>query len=188
MEMADCSICGAGTYSFPCSASYTTCSTGKYLSDASTSAAAHDDESDCTGLCLVGKSTNGPSDADCDMASDCKPCLKGSSTLGLAGAPCVLCPNGLTSEDHTTCLNRQCKKDEFNNDGTYEKCNNTMSVILVAGSALSFLLAIWYVEKIATSRQKTMRFRVLATFFQTAELTTLVKISWPKSVYFTLPF
>ena len=63
-----------------------------------------------------------------------------------------------------------------------------MSTFLILGSALSFIGATYYVEKIATSRQQMMRLRVLATLFQTAELTTLVKIPWPKWVYFTLPF
>ena len=63
-----------------------------------------------------------------------------------------------------------------------------MSTFLILGSALSFIGATYYVEKIATSRQQMMRLRVLATLFQTAELTTLVKIPWPKWIFFTLPF
>lgn len=33
-----------------------------------------------------------------------------------------------------------------------------------------------------------MRLRVLSTYFQTVELTTLISISWPVVVFFTLPF
>ena len=63
-----------------------------------------------------------------------------------------------------------------------------MSILPVLGPALSFVSATFYVEKIATSRKKMTKLSVLATLFQTAELTTVVKIKWPKWVYFTLPF
>jgi hypothetical protein len=62
-----------------------------------------------------------------------------------------------------------------------------MSTVLVVLSVLSFPIATWYLETIATSRQKMMRLRVLATYFQTDELATLIKINWPKWIYFTLP-
>lgn len=41
---------------------------------------------------------------------------------------------------------------------------------------------------IATDRKKMIRLRVLSTYFQTTELTTLISISWPVIVFFTLPF
>ena len=33
-----------------------------------------------------------------------------------------------------------------------------------------------------------MRLKVVATFFQNAELTTMIRILWPAIMYFTLPF
>lgn len=55
-------------------------------------------------------------------------------------------------------------------------------------SLLSYLLVAWHAEIIATDRKKMIRLRVISTFFQTSELTTLIQLSWPKFLFFTLPF
>ncbi|GMH56391.1 hypothetical protein TrST_g4160 [Triparma strigata] len=60
--------------------------------------------------------------------------------------------------------------------------------MILAGSFLSFAVAAYYSAAIATNRKKMMQLKVATTFFQTAELTTLIKVSWPSIVYFTLPF
>ena len=96
--------------------------------------------------------------------------------------------------------------------GTHFACCSMM----IIGSVQTFIGAALYVEKIQKSCHKMIRLRIFATFFQTAELTTLVKvrhsesradifvnytafcllrhlllqISWPRWVYisFSLPF
>jgi hypothetical protein len=63
-----------------------------------------------------------------------------------------------------------------------------MSSLLLAGSFLSFAFVAWYADMIAADRKKMMRLRIISNFFQVAELTTLIQLSWPDIVYMTLPF
>ncbi|GMI02902.1 hypothetical protein TrVE_jg11450 [Triparma verrucosa] len=104
---------------------------------------------------------------------------------------CTPCPQGLTNDDGL-CAVLSCKTDEFNNAGKCEKCNNTVSIFIIVGSILSFTLVTFYVDKLASGtskgRQKMIRLKVLATFFQTSELTTMVKISWPTIIFWVMPF
>jgi hypothetical protein len=91
-------------------------------------------------------------------------------------------------EDGVSCDYRACDLDQFNNNGKCEDCNNLMSTAVIAGSFLSFAVAAWYSTIVATDRKKMMQLKVATTFFQTAELTTLISVSWPAMVFFTLPF
>ncbi|GMI10790.1 hypothetical protein TrLO_g15767 [Triparma laevis f. longispina] len=59
---------------------------------------------------------------------------------------------------------------------------------IIVGSFLSFAAVAWYSATIATKRKKMMQLKVATIFFQTAELTTLIKVSWLSIVFFTLPF
>ncbi|GMI09730.1 hypothetical protein TrLO_g5312 [Triparma laevis f. longispina] len=59
---------------------------------------------------------------------------------------------------------------------------------IIAGSFLSFAAVAWYSAAVATNRKKMMQLKVATTFFQVAELTTLIKVSWPSIVFVTLPF
>ncbi|GMI51892.1 hypothetical protein TeGR_g3163, partial [Tetraparma gracilis] len=72
-----------------------------------------------------------------------------------------------------------------------EKCNNTMSFALVGVSLLSFV-AIIYVVDLRSQQQGTMiGIKSITAFYQSAQLTTLVNIPWPKIALwapFTVPY
>ena len=75
-------------------------------------------------------------------------------------------------------------------DEACEKCNNTMSFVLVGVSLLSFV-AIIYVVNLRSQQQGTMiGIKSITAFYQSAQLTTLVSIPWPKIALwapFTVP-
>ena len=101
----------------------------------------------------------------------------------IQGSVCKSC-----EEDGVSCEFRACDDGQFNNNGKCEMCDNLVSTMILAGSFLSFAVAAYYSAAIATNRKKMMQLKVATTFFQTAELTTLIKVSWPSIVFFTLPF
>ncbi|GMH79835.1 hypothetical protein TrLO_g11824 [Triparma laevis f. longispina] len=80
----------------------------------------------------------------------------------------------------------------FNNNRKCKKCNVIVSILVIVGSHLTFLFAARYVGKIASGTsvgfQKMIRLKILSTFFQTSEITTMVKISWPSIAFCTMPF
>eukprot|EP00519_Triparma_laevis_P015269 CAMPEP_0182495784 /NCGR_PEP_ID=MMETSP1321-20130603/4523_1 /TAXON_ID=91990 /ORGANISM="Bolidomonas sp., Strain RCC1657" /LENGTH=50 /DNA_ID=CAMNT_0024699237 /DNA_START=110 /DNA_END=259 /DNA_ORIENTATION=+ len=47
-----------------------------------------------------------------------------------------------------------CEADEFNDDGKCEKCDNTISILIVVGSVLSFIVVTYYVDKISKSSSR----------------------------------
>ena len=53
---------------------------------------------------------------------------------------------------------------------------------------LSFVAAAYAVNVLASIRHQMIRIKVLSTFFQTAQLTTLIKIKWPTIALMSLPF
>lgn len=69
-----------------------------------------------------------------------------------------------------------CPWGHFNNSGKCEECNNIASILFIFGSFMSFVLIAWHANMIATDRKKMMLLRVFSTFFQTAEITTLVLV------------
>ena len=83
-----------------------------------------------------------------------------------------------------------CADDEYMRDDACEKCNNTMSFVLVGVSLLSFV-AIIYVVDLKSQQQGTMiGIKSITAFYQSAQLTTLVSIPWPKIALwapFTVP-
>ena len=87
-----------------------------------------------------------------------------------------------------TCSIRNCFNDKYDNNGVCTECDNFASMIILSGSFLSFALVGWYSSFVASNRAKMMRLRVVTTFFQIAELTTLIQIAWPEIVYLTIPF
>ncbi|GMI35287.1 hypothetical protein TeGR_g7840 [Tetraparma gracilis] len=84
-----------------------------------------------------------------------------------------------------------CADDEYMKDEACEKCNNTMSFVLVGVSLLSFV-AIIYVVDLKSQQQGTMiGIKSITAFYQSAQLTTLVSIPWPKIALwapFTIPY
>ncbi|GMI31444.1 hypothetical protein TeGR_g5200 [Tetraparma gracilis] len=84
-----------------------------------------------------------------------------------------------------------CADDEYMRDESCEKCNNTMSFVLVGVSLLSFV-AIIYVVDLKSQQQGTMiGIKSVTAFYQSAQLTTLVSIPWPKIALwapFTVPY
>ena len=83
-----------------------------------------------------------------------------------------------------------CADDEYMRDEECEKCNNTMSILLVCVSLLSFVVII-YVVNLRSQQQGTMiGIKSITAFYQSAQLTTLVSIPWPKIALwapFTVP-
>ncbi|GMH54864.1 hypothetical protein TL16_g01770 [Triparma laevis f. inornata] len=157
-----------------------TCPSGKFSDTV--------DPSFCTD-CEAGKHSpyTSATSADTCVGNICERCEAGKASA--AGATkCTVCPGGLVLADASACQTRKCEIDEFNHNGECEKCNNLMSTTILAGSFISFVVAAWYSTAIATDRKKMMQLKVATTFFQTAELTTLINVSWPAIVFFTLPF
>ncbi|GMH94044.1 hypothetical protein TrST_g4059 [Triparma strigata] len=201
-----CTDCKPGTYAtYAASASCTACEEGKG-SDSTGSTSADSCES-----CMIGSYSGGGSRClPCEpgaysealSSSSCLGCPlgKASSTPGATSKKnCEICDLGeytpvqgsvckSCEEDGVSCDYRACDDDQFNNNGKCEMCDNLVSTMILAGSFLSFAVAAYYSAAIATNRRKMMQLKVAATFFQTAELTTLIKVSWPAIVFFTLPF
>ncbi|GMH90014.1 hypothetical protein TrST_g10996 [Triparma strigata] len=169
IDSSICTSCEPGTYSTAASESCGDCANGRY---ATTTAS----QNICK-ACEAGKasSTTG--------TTSCTSCEAGTYTPDEASTSCKSC-----SEDGVSCNTRACDDDHFNNNGKCEKCDNIVSTMILAGSFLSFAVAAYYSAAIATNRKKMMQLKVATTFFQTAELTTLIKVSWPAIVFFTLPF
>lgn len=123
----------------------------------------------------------------------CTKCPQGASTEGFEGYPqeCKICPLGLVT-DEEACAIEVCLSNEYSNNGTCEKCDTVMSTLVIFGSLLTFLVAAQYVKKIAggtsDGRQKMIRLKILSTFLQTTEITTMVKISWPSIAFLAMPF
>ncbi|GMI01261.1 hypothetical protein TrLO_g9528 [Triparma laevis f. longispina] len=90
------------------------------------------------------------------------------------------------------CAIELCDTGQYSNNGKCEKCDFIMSVLFIVGSLLMFLVAARYVGKIdsgtSTGRQKLICLRILTIFFQTSEITTMIKISWPSIAFFAMPF
>ncbi|GMH82895.1 hypothetical protein TL16_g09417 [Triparma laevis f. inornata] len=172
-----CKLCEAGKAGKDGARSCKSCAAGTYSAD--------DGAGECEN-CIAGTFST---EVEATSDSTCTMCREGTSTSGNSGASgCSRCWLSLTSEDRATCLHRRCEDHEYNNGGKCEKCSYFASALLLLMSLLSFLLVAWHAEIIATDRKKMIRLRVISTFFQTSELTTLIQLSWPKFLFFTLPF
>jgi hypothetical protein len=125
-----------------------------------------------------------------DNADFCLSCAKDSAPLVEQGATsCTQCPNGLISVSGIRCfLGTVCKEGEYKDGGDCKKCNDFFSFLVLGFCLISLLALGFYVKHISMSRTKMLRVKVLSTFFQIAELTTMIEISWPKFVILTLPF
>ncbi|GMH86623.1 hypothetical protein TrST_g13909 [Triparma strigata] len=173
-----CLSCEAGTYATAASASCTSCEAGRYSSAPSATS---------SDTCLACEAEKASSTSGSTSESTCKSCAEGKISKPHA-TTCTPCIGGLTRDDQTACEIVQCNPTQFNNNGYCQDCDNKMSIILLAGSFLSFAVVAWHANIIAADRKKMMRLRVVSTFFQTAELTTLIQVAWPVIVYITLPF
>jgi hypothetical protein len=171
-----CTYCAAGKFSGATGATSDTtcvdCVAGKY----STTIGATTVDT-CDGICPFRTFSTGGAGT-----SDCTPCDPDSAPLVAEGATsCPQCPNGLVSESGLNCvLGTACASDEYEEGGDCKPCNNFISGLIVACSLMSFVGTTFYVNKVATSRVKMVRLKVLSTFFQVQELTTLIDIAWPK--------
>ncbi|GMH73220.1 hypothetical protein TL16_g06123 [Triparma laevis f. inornata] len=203
---SSCIDCKPGTYSsYSASASCTACEAGKGGEFTGAASATFCEN------CARGKhSTGGSSCLNCEAgsysstssATACQACPRGkaSTTPGATSKKkCEICDLGeytpslgsacrSCEEDGVSCDFRACDPDQFNNNGKCEDCNNIISMAIIAGSFLSFAAVAWYSAAVATNRKKMMQLKVATTFFQVAELTTLIKVSWPSIVFVTLPF
>jgi hypothetical protein len=75
-------------------------------------------------------------------------------------------------------------------DEECEKCNNTMSILLVGVSLLSFVVITYIVQGRAQQQSTMIGIKSITAFYQSAQLTTLVSIPWPKVALwapFTIP-
>jgi len=81
-----------------------------------------------------------------------------------------------------------CSEDEFVKGDTCVPCNDRNSVIYIGLTMASFVGGAHVVKDIASIRHQMVRVKVLSTFYQTAQLTTMVKIQWPTIALMTLPF
>ena len=83
-----------------------------------------------------------------------------------------------------------CADDEYMRDEACEKCNNTMSILLVGVSLLSFVVITYIVQGRAQQQSTMIGIKSITAFYQSAQLTTLVSIPWPKIALwapFTIP-
>jgi hypothetical protein len=160
---------------------------------------------DCQ-LCEAGKASETRGAAACEEcvagkyanaaigASWCDFCGFGGmlSAPGSTSFSDCVCPAGSTPlADLSGCKPLLlCADDEYMRDEACEKCPNTMSFVLVGVSLLSFV-AIIYVVDLKSQQQGTMiGIKSVTAFYQSAQLTTLVSIPWPKIALwapFTVP-
>ena len=66
-----------------------------------------------------------------------------------------------------------------------------MSIILIVASFISFVAITYFVQDKVTDKATMIEIKVIVTFFQVAQLTTLVDIPWPKIALvmpFTIPY
>jgi hypothetical protein len=166
VSAGDCKLCEAGKAS---------------ATLAATSAAACEE-------CVAGKYANAAIGA-----SVCVSCTTDFLTApGSTSSSDCVCPAGSTPlADLSGCKPLLlCADDEYMRDEACEKCNNTMSFVLVGVSLLSFV-AIIYVVDLKSQQQGTMiGIKSITAFYQSAQLTTLVSIPWPKIALwapFTVP-
>ncbi|GMI23521.1 hypothetical protein TeGR_g9067, partial [Tetraparma gracilis] len=83
-----------------------------------------------------------------------------------------------------------CADDEYMRDEVCEKCNNAMSILLVGVSLLSFVVITYIVQGRAQQQSTMIGIKSITAFYQSAQLTTLVSIPWPKIALwapFTIP-
>ena len=172
---SSCIQCAAGTF-LSSEGSCQNCTAGRYSDVLGATS-----ENVCL-MCATGKIST-------ESSVSCMRCPKGSTTLGAKGKDyCTRCDQGLVSDDGKSCLVRICKSYQYNNNGVCADCDNTISACLMIGSFITFGLAAWYSTFIASDRKKMMRLKIVSTFFQLAELTTLVSVTWPSIVSYTIPF
>jgi hypothetical protein len=176
-SVEDCEICPAGTY----------------LSDGGTSASLHDSVEDCDGVCPAGTTTADRSaPEDHDSVDDCdEVCPAGSYSDGVSPG-CRVCPVGSTPlVDLSGCKTLLlCADDEYMRDETCEKCDNTLSFVLVGVSLVSFVAIIYFVDLRSQQQGTMIGIKSITAFYQSAQLTTLVSIPWPKIALwapFTIP-
>jgi len=84
-----------------------------------------------------------------------------------------------------------CASDEYLSDETCVKCNNVASVAIVAVSFISFVAVTLFMKDKVTKKSTMVEIKNVTTFFQCAQLTTLVDIPWPKIALlmpFTFPY
>ena len=196
---SDCLPCGAGLGSPGASFSCAPCQGGSYSGG----------DGGCV-FCPTGRFSKS---IEAKSINTCLPCEAGK-TSDIGAFNCSKCE----SSNSTCSSTRNCFADEYNNNGQCTNCNKIASMVILAGSFMSFAVVGFYsvsVESpsartkvladtisnlsllvrhlslqsfIASNRAKMMRLKVLTTFFQTVELTTLIRIPWPKIVFLTLPF
>jgi len=128
-----------------------------------------------------------------DSADDCTACLQGTYTAAAATATCTACPAGtIPFADRRGCKALlKCENNEYLSDETCVTCNNNMSILLVILSFLSFVAITYYMKDKVTNKATMIQVKCLVTFFQVAQLTTLVDIAWPKIALmmpFTVPY
>jgi len=185
-KSAACFDCSAGKYSSKHAVSCDWCGPGEGSSaGASSCSRCEGSYSDGYGQCTPCSAGRYSSYSGAITADNCLPCQPGE-TSKLGAKSCSRC--GIGEFTGVECSVRNCLANEYNNNGICTTCNKVASTFVLLGSFTSYALAAWYSSFVASNRAKMMRLRVTSSFYQTAELTTLIKIPWPEIVFLTLPF
>ncbi|GMI51513.1 hypothetical protein ScalyP_jg11040 [Parmales sp. scaly parma] len=123
-------------------------------------------------ICEIGKFS------DSDDPSLCTSCGSGFTTLTA----------GSTSPDDCFLFTLICASDQYPSEGECKQCNNLGSIIFLVFSLFSFILGALAVERMSQTREQLIFLKVFSTFCQCIQLTTLIKIKWPRFALFTIPF
>jgi hypothetical protein len=160
---------------------------------------------DCQ-LCEAGKASATPA-ATSAATGTCEECVAGKYANAVIGASaCTTCNTDFLSAPGSTSVSDccpagetpladlsgckallLCADDEYMRDEECEKCNNTMSILLVSVSLLSFVAITYLVQGRAQQQSTMIGIKSITAFYQSAQLTTLVSIPWPKIALWT-PF
>ncbi|GMI29732.1 hypothetical protein TeGR_g12729, partial [Tetraparma gracilis] len=206
---AACTECASGTYANAAigATRCVECAAGSYITAMGSVFA-----DDCQ-LCEVGKASATPA---ATSAAACEECVAGkySDTTGVV--TCTNCTSislpaasapGSTSSSDCACPAGEtpladlsgckalllCADDEFlSSEGSSEeqvcvKCDNLTSIAMVVGSFLTFVAITYYVSDKVTIKSTMVQVKGMTTYFQCAQLTTLVDIQWPR-IALVLPF
>ena len=94
------------------------------------------------------------------------------------------CPAGYSSDGEFGCV--LCDgADEFESEGECIECNLIGNVLIVVFTVATFAFGSM---QLTTSTQLLIFVKILSTFCQCCQLTTLINIEWPSFSLYTIPF
>ena len=175
LDGSSCTSCKSGTMTASTgstSASQCICDKGYYL-----------DGSSCTscGSGFTTTSIGSTLSSQCfEMCPSPPECVCDVGTY-LNGTSCEICPS--RTRTHRTgslyiddCITVGCEEGMFLSEGKCKSCSNMGSYLFIAFSLFSFLAGALYVRKMSANRQQLLLMKVISTFFQCCQLTTLIDI------------